>query len=226
MPLTDPHSPAAAPPLAGMSQIRKLALVACSGLVLVVFSIWAVDRPVAVFAHTHLRSNPLFGTLTHLVDPIPPLATVLLIWFTGAYLVGRPPSALGWQILRFAIAVAVALFLKEQLKILFGRTWPETWVNDNPSYIRDGVFEFRPLAGGRGYMAFPSGHATLIAVSAVVIAQALPWTRWICAAALAAVVIGQIGANYHWTSDLIAGLYLGAAVGYAASLIGADRPTR
>jgi hypothetical protein len=40
----------------------------------------------------------------------------------------------------------------------FGRTWPESWLGDNPSWIRDDVFGFFPFHGGRGWESFPSGH--------------------------------------------------------------------
>ncbi len=55
---------------------------------------------------------------------------------------------------------------------MFGRTWPETWIDNNPSFIRDGAYGFHWFHGGGGYKSFPSGHmAATCAVLAVL---------WIC----------------------------------------------
>jgi membrane-associated phospholipid phosphatase len=135
-------------------------------------------------------------------------------------LFGVRPGPRGMTALRIALAILVAIALKEQLKFLFGRTWPETWTNNNPSYIRDGIFGFFPLqgwgSGGRAYHAFPSGHMTMISVAAVSIALNWPRWKWAAVVPIALVAIGMIGANYHWVSDLIAGTSLGAAVAIAA----------
>ena len=32
------------------------------------------------------------------------------------------------------------------LAYAFGRYWPDTWVHDNPSLIRDGAYGFHPFA--------------------------------------------------------------------------------
>jgi membrane-associated phospholipid phosphatase len=40
-----------------------------------------------------------------------------------------------------------------------------------------------------------------------------PRLRWICAICIATVFIGELGANYHFVSDLIAGGFVGFSVG-------------
>ena len=96
--------------------------------------------------------------------------------------------------------------------------------NNNPSYIRDGVFGFFPLqgwgSGGRGYHSFPSGHMTMVSVAAVSVALNWPRFRWFAIVPVALVAVGMVGANYHWVSDLIAGSCLGAAVAGAAHRLG------
>jgi membrane-associated phospholipid phosphatase len=50
---------------------------------------------------------------------------------------------------------------------------------------------------------------------------AYPAWRWVCVAASAAVAAGLVGMNYHFTSDVIAGLLVGGIVGaYTAYLCG------
>jgi membrane-associated phospholipid phosphatase len=120
-------------------------------------------------------------------------------------------------VLALCIAVLVATVLKEELKFLFGRTWPETWVANNPSWIKDGVYRFEPLHGGRGWASLPSGHMALIAAPCTVLWILAPsaW-RWLWAALMLAVAIGLIGADFHFVGDMIAGTFVGWACGIGA----------
>lgn len=206
----------------------QAALAVC--VVLVIVSVALVDRPVADFAHAVLRVDEtrLYAPLTHIVDPIPVLAGLT----TGAYVIaalfGHRPGGHGLTALRISLAVLVAFALKDQLKFLAGRTWPETWTNNNPSYIKDGLYGFFPAISwanaGRAYHSFPSGHMTMISVAAVSLALNFPRWRWFTAIPVVLVAIGLTGANYHWISDMIAGAFLGAAVAIAAHRLGTPIP--
>ena len=74
---------------------------------------------------------------------------------------------------------------------LFGRTWPATWTNNNPSLLRDRVYGFNCFHSGHGYSSFPSGQT----------------------AAVLAVGIVLTGANFHFLSDVIAGGFVGISSG-------------
>ena len=106
--------------------------------------------------------------------------------------------------------------IKDQLKFVFGRTWPDTWINNNPSLIRDGVSGFNFFHGGAGYSAFPSGHTTVTCAVVAVFWVSYPRYRPLYAALVAVVVIGLIGANYHFLSDVIAGGFIGWLTGWIA----------
>ena len=202
----------------------QLAMVSC--LVLTLLSVAVIDRPVADYAHAVLRAHEkdVYGPLTHIVDPIPVIAGLTTGAYALAALFGIRPSARGWTALRIALAVLVAFALKDQLKFVMGRTWPETWTNNNPSYIKDGVFGFFPTISwgnaGRAYHSFPSGHMTMISVASVSLALTFPRWRWFAILPIALVAIGLAGANYHWISDMIAGTFLGSAVAVAAHRLG------
>jgi membrane-associated phospholipid phosphatase len=194
-------------------------------LALILFCIAFVDRPVADYAHAVLRVNePTYRAMTDIVDVVPVYAGLVTGWFVIAALFGVRPGPRGMIALRIAIAILVAIALKEQLKVLLGRTWPETWTNNNPSYIKNGVYGFFPLkglgSGGRGYHSFPSGHMTAITVAAVSIGLNWPRLMWLAPVPMVIVAVGMIGANYHWVSDLIAGAALGTAVALAAHRLG------
>jgi membrane-associated phospholipid phosphatase len=126
---------------------------------------------------------------------------------------GRPLTKIQTCVVLSALSLALSTIIKNWLKFAFGRTWPETWVQNNPSLIRDGVHNFNPFHGGAGFAAFPSGH--MVAISAIISAVWFlhPRLRWICVICVATVFIGQLGANYHFVSDLIAGGFVGFSVG-------------
>ena len=99
----------------------------------------------------------------------------------------------------------VAELTKIQLKLVFGRTWPDTFRDNNPSFLRDGVYGFNFFHGGHGYAAFPSGHTAVTCAVISVLWIYCPKWRWLYALAVLAVAVGLIGANYHFVSDVIAG---------------------
>jgi membrane-associated phospholipid phosphatase len=90
--------------------------------------------------------------------------------------------------------------IRGALKIGFGRTWPESWLGDNPSWIRDSVFGFFPFHGGRRWESFPSDHRIGMPSLATVLWVVWPKLRIAWATMIGVVVTGLIGANYHFVS--------------------------
>ena len=67
---------------------------------------------------------------------------------------------------------------KSQLKLVFGRTWPDTFRDNNPSFLHDGVYGFNFFHGGHAYASFPSGHtAVTCAVISVLWIYYPAWRR-------------------------------------------------
>lgn len=172
-----------------------------------------LDRPAALLAHAWFgEGRGGFVALTHLVDPLLPLAVVGFLCGGAALLLGWTPGDRGRAAFALCTATLLAVVCKDQLKIAFGRTWPETWVANNPSLIRDGVMAFAPFHGGVGWSAFPSGHATLATAPAVVLM--LVWAsrwRWLALLGVGLVCLGLYGADYHYLGDILAGIGVGAA---------------
>ena len=185
-----------------------------------------VDRPVSTFAHdVFLPQRKFFDALTHLVDPFHVLASLVLLWTLVQIVRGVRLSAFEDVVLRAAIALAAAVMVKDQLKWAFGRTWPETWVQNNPSFIGNGTFGFFPFHGGQGWYSFPSGHTTIICAVMGVFWMRWPRLRplWILVAMI--VVVGLLGADYHFVSDILAGAALGGAIGLVAADFGLRAPS-
>jgi len=197
-----------------MRGLRNWALGFVGTATLVVVSYLWLDRPIARFVHAQFQDIDLFSKLTHIPDAIAPIALLVLAAAALAALTGRSLSKFPTVLLLSGVSLAVAVIIKDQLKLVFGRTWPETWVRNNPSFIRDGVYGFFPFHGGPGYSAFPSGHATAICTVMTVLWLCYPRYRALYALAMAAVAIGLVGADFHFLSDVIAGGFLGITAGW------------
>ncbi|HVU36514.1 MAG TPA: phosphatase PAP2 family protein [Opitutaceae bacterium] len=195
------------------SSLRSLLLLFVC-LVLIVCSIAYVDRAAATFSYEHLHRPAAAVWLTHLVDPLQPLAILGLAGSGLAALVGGwRPGERGRTLLALCAAILIAVATKEELKYLFGRTWPETWVANNPSWIRDHVFGFTFLHGGQGWASFPSGHTTQMSAVAGVVWVAAPRWRWLGVLLVALVTLGLWAADFHFVGDILAGATLGGSCG-------------
>jgi len=173
-----------------------------------------LDRPISLFAHGRLIQNETYSELTHIPDPFIPIAVVVFVAIGLWILANRPLPKFVTTMLLSSISVILAEAIKDQLKFVFGRTWPDTWVQNNPSFIHDNVYGFNFFHGGPGYMSFPSGHLSLTCAIISVFWIAYPKFRPFYAAIVLAVVVGLVGANYHFLSDIIAGGFVGASTGW------------
>ncbi len=167
-----------------------------------------------MFANGRLIQQDTYSKLTHIPDPFMPAAVIIFVALGLCTLSGRPLTKMGATALLCSISVVVGEAIKNQLKFMFGRTWPDTWIQNNPSFIHDGIYGFNPFHGGPGYMSFPSGHLTLTCSIVSVLWVAYPKLRALYALVVAAVAVGLIGANYHFLSDIIAGGFVGTSTGW------------
>jgi membrane-associated phospholipid phosphatase len=215
--------------------LLRLVASAASCLVLIGVSVLLIDRPVATWVHNHLGdarfalftasydNRPLsigpFSFMAVPAEALRPAAILAMVFLSGAAVAGRRPKMRGRIVLVLSLAVFVALTFNAQAKAIFGRTWPESWLGSNPSWIRDGVYGFFPFHGGAGWGSFPSGHTTVITTVATLLWLVWPKLRMLWGAAVAVVIVGLIGANYHFLSDIIGGLYLGVAIGLGVAAL-------
>ena len=192
-------------------------------------SVAVIDRPVATWMHEHLgyqqfgwfaanlhghllRFGP-FGLMAGPSEALRPLSALAFAILAIAAYAGWRPRIRGRIAVALCLSVFASLGITSIAKEAFGRTWPESWLGDNPSWIRDGVYEFFPFQGGDGLGSFPSGHTSVVATTATILWLVWPELRVVWAAIVAVVVVGLIGGNYHFVSDVIGGLYLGVAIG-------------
>jgi membrane-associated phospholipid phosphatase len=197
-----------------MNGLRNWSLGFLGAAVAITVSYLWLDQPIAHLAHAELQRFHLFEKLTVIPDALVPLAVVAFVMLGLRGLTGRQLSRFQTVMLLSGVSLAVAIIIKDQLKFAFGRPWPETWIRNNPSFIRDGLYGFQPFHGGAGYASFPSGHATMICTVMTVLWICYPRFRAVYALCVAAVAVGLVGANFHFLSDVIAGGFLGISVGW------------
>jgi membrane-associated phospholipid phosphatase len=196
-----------------------IALLLCAALVTVCY--FFVDRPVAFFVYEHRSGHD--ALLKDLTYP-PPILEAWAPVVLAALMVRRvwgPFRRWEWALLAASVGLILAEQFRETISFVAGRYWPATWVDDNPSLLRDGAYGFHPFHGGSAYGSFPSGHTARTLAVATVVWIAYPRWRWASVLASLAVPTGLIGMDYHFVSDVIAGGFLGAIVGtYTAHLCG------
>jgi membrane-associated phospholipid phosphatase len=187
-----------------------LALIACA--VLVPASVLLLDRPVATFAHDRLARPAVLVWLTYIADVPVPAALLGLAAAGFAWLAGWRPGAAGRAVLAACVATLLAIEIKNELKLGFGRLWPDTWTHANPSWIHDHRYGFFPFHGGAGWGSFPSGHTTAITAPCAALYQKARRWRPLWVALPVLVAVGLVGADYHFLGDCLAGAFLGVAV--------------
>jgi len=192
---------------------RWLASLAGTAVAATAAYLW-LDRPIALLAHANGVHQNTFARFTHIPDPMIPLGIVCFIAVGLVAIAARPLPKLAIAAALCGISVVMAEATKNQLKFIFGRTWPDTWTNNNPSLIHDGVYGFNPFHGGEAYASFPSGHTTVTCALVSVLWVLYPQFRAVYALAVLTVVAGLLGANYHFLSDIIAGGFVGTSTGW------------
>ncbi len=179
----------------------------------ILLCILVVDAPMARLMDRLFHRSLLFVPLAAIGQVPLTLAGPALLVFALLGWRGWRPGERGWLAIACALSATVSIAFKDQLKLAFGRTWPETWTHHNPSLIHDGVYGFFPMHGGEGFSSFPSGHTTAISAVAGVLWWRAPRLRWLWALLVLLTGIGLLGANFHFLGDILAGALLGFACG-------------
>jgi membrane-associated phospholipid phosphatase len=198
----------------GVSANQILLWLAATWLLLVPAIAWCyrhADRPLALWFEARQSSQwPLLYWPHRIVDVFVFSLPLIFIVCSIAWWRQRGSATLR-PVFDAAMALAVVLAVKAPVKALFGRTWPDTFHGNNPSYLEHGVYGFVPLQWQIAYWAFPSGHAAQIVAITVALALHQPRLTWLFAPLSVFVMADLVALNYHWLSDVLAGVLLGAS---------------
>ena len=188
-----------------------LAALSCT-----VFSVMFLDRGIATWMHQHSHASYIFKPLSQM----PLLFEILSGCFIVSCITAKGRQYFASFALMLTTCLILASVIRVSAKFIFGRSWPETWIHNssgsNPSWISDGIEAFHPFAEGLAYNSFPSGHALFTFALVSVFWWRFPSLKLLWVLAMLGAVIGQLGQNYHYLGDLIAGATLGVLTAHAS----------
>jgi membrane-associated phospholipid phosphatase len=159
------------------------------------------DCVIANFAEKHATSRielPL-QFLTYAADEHILFAAALGFWLASRGMSVRRRRAASY----LALNVAASAVLPHILKALVDQERPDRRVHGR----RHGI----PLSG-KAYDAFPSGHAVHIGAVASAIARCFPRWKQVAWTVGGGIAVTRILLLAHWTTDVLAGLALGASL--------------
>lgn len=207
--------------LASSSLFQKTLLSLIPTTLLITLCYFWADPAFAFWSdHEKLKRFPVFDYGTHLVDVIMIWSFLYYAYFAWSFsnqekrCLSNDETTFQWPLLNVANSVAISIFIKDALKAPFGRYWPSTWVNNNPSLIHDHAYGFHWFHKGVIYQSFPSGHTTVGVAFMVSLWLSFPRSSWRWLGVLAAVTIvtGLLANDYHFIGDCLAGAWVGAVV--------------
>lgn len=101
------------------------------------------------------------------------------------------------------ISVMITTVIKDQLKFLFGRTWPDTWSPGIVSFVQNKTYGFHYFQSGASFESFPSGHAAVAAAVFSVVWLLSKRLRLVSAIGIIAADLGLVLLNLHfWAMSL------------------------
>lgn len=194
----------------------KFYRLVCILWLLSVVSVIFLDRSISLFNHEHSLDQLLF--LRYITEGLPTIFPILIIWLIFYRFIYRDRSLLA-IVSSFIVSTYFYLFLtltlkvKTLFKIVFGRYWPTTWINNNLSLIHDGVYGFNWFHGFNNMGSFPSGHSTFTAFCCIWLMRLFPKLEKLNFTIMVIMPICLVLLNYHFLGDCFAGVGLGILCG-------------
>lgn len=169
-----------------------------------------VDQPVAGYVAAH-RTWRFFFQLCAAPSLLAlPAAGICMACTVLARLRGTRLPARIWLV--SSVATLAGTAAKDELKWIFGRPWPGTW-------LHHGIYGFHPFSTSLWFGAFPSGHTAYISAPLCVLWVLAPRYRVFCGGVIALVMIGLVAAGYHFVGDVLGGLLTGMACAWGSLVL-------
>lgn len=174
------------------------------------FCVGFVDRPVALYFHAHQSFRLIFQACASPSLLALPAAAACLLYAIAQRLRGGEPVNRLWLVMSIATLAGTAA--KDELKWLFGRPWPSTWLDD-------GTYGFHPFINSILFGSFPSGHTSYISAPLCVLWVMMPRFRWLWGGVIGLVMFGLVAADYHFVGDVLAGLLTGMGCAWGSLIL-------
>jgi len=113
-----------------------------------------------------------------------------------------------------SLSIMLVFLLKNDLKWVFSRYWPLTWVNNNISWVNNHAYGFQWFKGAffearDATGSFPSGHSAIAFATFLPIGLVYRKTLWYFIALAALECIAMLAFDFHFLSDVFAGVLIG-----------------
>ncbi len=99
--------------------------------------------------------------------------------------------------------VPLSFLAKTVLKYMFGKVTTRAWLSDHSLY------GFHWFSSGEKFNGFPSGHMAFLTVAVLAAMRFYPRSRGVCIGLLLLLAAALIITDYHFLSDVIAGVLMG-----------------
>ena len=187
--------------------------------ILILLAYLFLDRSISSFIYAHHWRECLsnsFG-LEKIVEWPPVLEAISPVLFFVLLFFSKSKSKLQKMLLLMTLSVMLTYLLKNDLKWIFSRDWPETWRHHNFSWISNQAYGFQWFQGGffKGDDAtgsFPSGHSSIAFASLLAVGLYYRRGLWFCLLLASLEGFSMVAFDYHFLSDVIAGACLGMTV--------------
>jgi membrane-associated phospholipid phosphatase len=194
--------------------MQRTLMVLVTAVIVVTLCYFFIDKPMAFWVYQHhLAQYAFFRYFTYIPTLIIAIIPLIYVFFVIRFCY-RANKSYDYILLTLANSVLIAAALKNSLKWVFGRYWPQTWTNHNPSLIHDNAYGFHFFHYGSAYESFPSGHTTIIVTVLTVLWLTCPRWRWLGLLAALLVITGLVAMNYHFVGDVAGGAALGYVTGF------------
>jgi PAP2 superfamily len=175
-----------------------------------VFSYFYLDTAIALFVFRLIRSSHFITQATSdIPDTLPYIAITLTVvsWTVRFFLLRLGIQNRHTTFLRaFGTVLPIAFVVKFIFQYIFGRSDPHLWLLfHHPPHF----YWFRI---NEGYGCFPSGHMTVFTALMATLSHYYRRYRPIFVALLILLALALIGTDYHFLSDVTAGVFLGMVV--------------
>lgn len=200
--------------------LTRLFSVLSITILLAAFSYHFLDKPIAYWVvDHHLVSLDILRKITLLPKIFEVVSLFLFPIFILSWGLGYNKPFLK-NLTLASIALVITDFWIEWLKFSFGRYWPRTWAENNPSLIDTNDYGFHFFhSKSEAYQSFPSGHTALTVTVLTFIALRYPRFRIPALLIALTVPFSLISLDYHFLADAIGGAGLGWTVAYCLSTL-------
>jgi membrane-associated phospholipid phosphatase len=192
-----------------MSNSNRI-IILMSAIIFIIISHTFLDTGIAGYTGELLRNNGfLVAYASDIPDLLFPVACVTtgLSWVVYCLLKHknvRSPYARFFHLIGWT--VPLSYLLKTILKFVFGMTNTRAWLVNKADY------GFHWFHGNGNYSGFPSGHMAIFTVMVIAFIRFFPRFRIAGLFLLLMLAAALIVTDYHFLSDVIAGILLGLMI--------------